>query len=134
MYNRNMYLDRIERFLGKPVVKVISGMRRVGKSCLLRQIINHLREDGVADGNILCIDMESLEYEHIRTYRELQKAAEHLILKQPGMKFLLVDEIQEIDGWERTVASLAGRGDVDVLLTGSNAHLFSSELATRLSG
>ncbi len=134
MYRRTIYLDRIRRFLGKPVVKVITGMRRVGKSYLLRQIIDLLREDGVADGNILYIDMESLDFEHIGTYRDLHAEAERSLLTQPGTKFLLVDEVQEIAGWERAVASLAGREDVDILLTGSNAHLFSSELATRLSG
>ncbi len=134
MHTRNIYLDRIRPFLGKPVIKVITGMRRVGKSYLLRQIIELLREDGVADGNILYVNMESLDFEHIGTYRELNAEAKRSLLKQPGMKFLLVDEVQEIDGWERAVASLAARDDVDILLTGSNAHLFSSELATRLSG
>lgn len=134
MYDRTIYLDRIHGFLGKPVIKVISGMRRVGKSYLMRQIINLLREDGVAEGNILYLDMESLDFEHIRTYRELHEEAKRGLLKQPGMKFLLVDEVQEITEWEKAVASLAGREDLDVLLTGSNAHLFASELAGRLSG
>lgn len=134
MYKRNSYLGRIRGFLGKPVVKVITGMRRVGKSTLLRQVIDVLHADGVADDRILYIDMESLDFEHIGSYRELQAEAKRSLLKQPGMKYLLVDEVQEIAEWERAVASLAGRGDVDILLTGSNAHLFSSELATRLSG
>ncbi len=134
MYIRKIYLGRIRPFLGKPVVKIITGMRRVGKSYLLRQIIELLREDGVAEGNILYLDMESLDFDHIRTYRDLHREAERLLLQKRGMKFLLVDEIQEIADWERAVASLAGRGDVDILITGSNAHHFSSELATRLSG
>lgn len=134
MHKRKLYLDRIRRFIGKPVVKVITGMRRVGKSCLLRQIIDLLRKDGVADESILYLDMESLEFERIRTHRDLHAEVERSLLRRPGTKFLLVDEVQEISDWERAVASLAGRGDVDVLLTGSNAHLFSSELATRLSG
>ncbi len=134
MYTRTLYLDRIRRFLGKPVVKVITGMRRVGKSYLLRQVIERLHQDGVSDDRILYVDMESLDFEHIRTYRELHAETQRALLKQPGIKFLLVDEIQEISEWERAIASLAGRGDVDILLTGSNAHLFSSELATRLSG
>ena len=134
MHRRHLYLDRIRPFLGKPVIKVITGMRRVGKSYLLRQIIEQLREDKVAEENILYIDMESLDFEHIRSYRDLSAEAKRALLQRPGMKFLLVDEVQEIAEWERAVASLAGSGDVDVLLTGSNAHLFSSELATRLSG
>ncbi len=134
MHARKLYLDRLRRFLGKPVVKVITGMRRVGKSTLLRQVIEQLHQEGVSDDRILYVDMESLDFEHIRTYRDLHTEAKRGLLKQSGMKFLLVDEVQEIAGWERAVASLAGRGDVDILLTGSNAHLFSSELATRLSG
>lgn len=92
MYTRNSYLNRIRGFLGKPVVKVITGMRRVGKSTLLRQIIESLHEDGVADDRILYVDMESLDFEHIASYRELQAEAERSLLKQPGMKYLLVDE------------------------------------------
>lgn len=134
MHKRNIYLDKIKPFLGKPVVKVITGMRRVGKSYLLRQIIDQLQQEGVPVGNILYLDMESLDFEHIRTYRELNAEVQRELLEQPGTKFLLVDEVQEIAEWERAVASLAGRGDLDILLTGSNAHLFSSELATRLSG
>ncbi|MEW6078920.1 MAG: AAA family ATPase [Thermodesulfobacteriota bacterium] len=80
MYKRNIYLDRIRQFLGKPVVKVITGMRRVGKSCLLREIIDLLREDGVAAGNTLYVNMESLDFEHVRTYRDLQMEAERSLL------------------------------------------------------
>jgi predicted AAA+ superfamily ATPase len=120
--------------VAKPVVKVITGMRRVGKSCLMRQVVGRLQDDGVPPENILFVDMESLEFEHLRTYRELHGLAEKTVLSREGMKFLLVDEVQEIEGWERAVASLAGRGDVDLYVTGSNAHLFSAELATLLSG
>lgn len=67
MYRRNIYLERIRPFLGKPVIKIITGMRRVGKSYLLRQIIDLLCEDGVADGNILYVDMESLDFERSTT-------------------------------------------------------------------
>jgi predicted AAA+ superfamily ATPase len=134
MHTRSLYLDRIRKYLGKPVVKVITGMRRVGKSTLLRQVIDLLRADGVPGGNILYLDMESLRFEHLRTYRELYAEVERSLLRRRGRKFLLVDEVQEIADWERAVASLSGREDVDVVLTGSNAHLFSSELATRLSG
>jgi predicted AAA+ superfamily ATPase len=134
MHRRTIYLDRIRRFLGKPVVKVITGMRRVGKSYLVRQIIDLLHEDGVGEGNILYVDMESLDFEHIETYRDLYAEVERSLLRQPGMKYLLVDEVQEIAEWERAVASLVAREDVDIVITGSNAHLFSSELSTRLSG
>jgi predicted AAA+ superfamily ATPase len=89
MHRRDLYLDRIRRFLGKPVVKVITGMRRVGKSCLLRQVIDLLREQGVPGTDILYVDKESLDFEHIATWRELQAEAERSLLRRPGRKFLL---------------------------------------------
>ena len=134
MYKRNLYLQKISKFLGKPVVKVITGMRRVGKSYLLRQIINQLQSDGVGAENILCVDKESLEFDHIRTYPDLNTLVQESLFRQQGMKFLFVDEVQEIEEWERAIASLSGQHDMDIIITGSNAHLFSSELASRLSG
>ncbi len=135
MYKRNIYLNRIRPFLGKPVIKIITGMRRVGKSCLLRQVIQQLQEeDGVRPDNILYIDKESLDYEHIETYRDLHDTAVSAFSGKQGQCYLLIDEVQEIEEWERAVASLAARGTIDVLLSGSNAHLLSSELATLISG
>ena len=130
MYRRNLYLDRIRSYLGTPVVKVLIGMRRVGKSYLMRQIIEVLREDGVPQENILYIDKESLDFEGIQTHRDLHQAARAALGDRQGQRFLLVDEIQEITDWERAIASLAGKGDIDIVITGSNAHLFSSQLAS----
>jgi hypothetical protein len=134
MYRRSLYLERIRPFLGKPVVKVVTGMRRVGKSCFMRQTIELLRQAGVTERQILYIDKESLEFEHIANYRDLHQAALDAFAGQPAPCYLLVDEVQEIKEWERAIASLSGRGDVDILISGSNAHLLSSELATLLSG
>lgn len=134
MYKRNLYLERIRPYLGTPVVKVLIGMRRVGKSYLMRQITDLLREDGVPEENILYIDKESLDFEDIETHRDLYRAAKTALSERTGPRFLLVDEIQEITDWEKAVASLGGKGDIDVIITGSNAHLFSSQLASRLSG
>ena len=134
MYKRNLYLERIRPYLGTPVVKVLIGMRRVGKSYLMRQITDLLREDGVPEENILYRDKESLDFEDIETHRDLYRAAKTALSERTGPRFLLVDEIQEITDWEKAVASLGGKGDIDVIITGSNAHLFSSQLASRLSG
>lgn len=132
MYKRDLYLDKITPFIGKPVIKVITGMRRVGKSYLLRQLIEQLSQIGVAEKQILYIDKESLDFEYIRTYQDLNQFVVENLGDQPG--YLLVDEVQEIEGWERALASLAKREDVDIYITGSNAQLFSAELATLLSG
>jgi len=134
VHTRQAYLERLRPFLGKPVVKVLTGMRRVGKSYLMRQIIEQLRRDGVPEGNILYIDKESVAFDDLRTYRDLDKAVQAALGKRGGSRFLFVDEVQEIEGWERAIASIAGQGNIDIAVTGSNAHLFSSELATRMSG
>jgi len=134
MYKRDLYIGKIRPFLGKPVVKVVTGMRRVGKSYLLRQVMDVLREDGVSAANILYVDKESLEFEHISTYADLNGLVKETLGKAEGPTFLFVDEVQEIAEWEKAIASIAGTGTIDVTITGSNAHLFSSELATRLSG
>jgi hypothetical protein len=134
VYKRTFYLNKIAPYIDKPVIKVITGMRRVGKSYFLRQLIDQLLEGGVRRGSILFIDKESLEFEWVETYRDLHDEADRFFRNVPGKKYLLVDEVQEITDWEKGIVSLAGKGDVDIFITGSNAHLLSSELATLLSG
>lgn len=111
-------------------------MRRVGKSYFLKQIIDHLKQKGVAAKRIVYIDKERLEFDFIKNYEDLHEYIEKKYSGAPatGKKYLLVDEIQEIEAWERTINSLLNRGDVDIYVTGSNAHLLSSELATLISG
>ena len=134
MYIRKKYLDKITPFIDKPVIKVITGMRRVGKSYFVRQIIQRLKETGASDPNILYIDMESLDFEEITTYKQLNQMVASAFSKVAKTKYLFVDEIQEILQWEKAITSIANQGDIDIYITGSNAHLFSSELATLLSG
>ena len=134
MYTRPLYLNKIAPFIDKPVVKVITGMRRVGKSYLLRQLIERFTSSGVPRESILYIDKESLAFEAIRTYEDLNRVALEALERRSGLRYLLVDEVQEITGWEKAIASLANREDIDIYITGSNAHLFSSELASLLSG
>jgi predicted AAA+ superfamily ATPase len=134
VYKRNNYLAQIEPFLGKPVVKVLTGMRRSGKSCLVRLLIDKLITSGVQREQIIYVDKESYEFDALRTYHDL---AAHVKAARPKGKarcYVFVDEIQEIEGWERIVADWSGRRDMDVLITGSNARLLSGELATLLSG
>lgn len=134
VYSRDFYIERIKPFLKRPVIKILTGMRRVGKSCLLRLLYNEILSDGTPTENILFIDKESLDFEAIRTYRDLNTMVLNAFQEHKGHKTLLVDEVQEISEWEKAVASLLNRGDIDIILTGSNAQLFSSELATKLSG
>lgn len=130
-YNRKYYVDQIKPYLGKPVVKVLSGMRRVGKSALLRI----LRSELEALGKIVCyIDKESLQFDDIRTYKDLYKFAKFSLSEAGASGVLLVDEIQEIEDWEKCVASFHKENEFDIVITGSNAHLLSSELATHITG
>ena len=132
---RTLYLEPIGKWIGTPVVKVLTGMRRVGKSVLLRQIAEHARERGSSADRVLLISTERLEFEHIRTYRELHDAAHQARGASPGGRLtLLVDEVQNIEHWERAAASLVAEGGYDIFLTGSNASLLASDLATRIAG
>ena len=134
MYTRNFYLNKIKSFMGKPVIKIITGVRRVGKSCFLKQIIQLLKQHQVNEKNILYIDMEQLEFDFIKNYRDLNNYVNRSFSSIPGDKYLFIDEIQEIEQWEKTINSLLNKGSMDIYITGSNAHLFSSELATLVSG
>jgi predicted AAA+ superfamily ATPase len=135
MHNRNEYLDRIDPFLGKPVIKVITGLRRCGKSFFLKQIVQRLRERyGAATADVIVVDKESLEFDPIRTARDLNDFVRKRRRQARGKPYLLVDEVQEITDWEKAIVSLAKPGDMDIVITGSNAHMLSSELATLLSG
>jgi predicted AAA+ superfamily ATPase len=134
---RERYLGAIEAFIDQPVVKVLKGMRRVGKSVIMRLLIERLIESGVPGANILYINKESLEFDALKDYRDLYRYAVDYFKDgavATGRKYILIDEIQEIEGWERAVASFLADGLGDVVISGSNASLLSSELATLISG
>lgn len=133
MYSRNKYSEKLELYAFKPLIKVLTGMRRVGKSTLLKSHAGALRRMFPAV-EILVVDKESLDWDHIRTGKELHEFAYGFFQGKSGPYVLMVDEVQDIEEWERGVASLFNRGDVDIYITGSNARVFSSELSTRLSG
>ena len=133
MHSRNKYTDWLERFEFKPVIKVLTGMRRVGKSTLLRLQCESLllRNPEIT---LLEIDKESMDWDHIRTGVELHELAKTTFEGKPGPCVLVVDEVQEIEEWERAVASILKSGKADIYVTGSNARVFSTELSDRLSG
>ena len=131
---RDEYLKRIAPFVGKPVIKVLTGMRRVGKSGLVRLLIQRLRDSGVAEKAILFIDLESLEWDSLKTYSDLNRYIKDFFQGVPAPRFVFLDEVQEIAGWEKVVNSLLAEEFADITVTGSNAHLLSSELATYLAG
>lgn len=132
---RKRYLERISYFYHKPVIKIITGMRRVGKSYFLKQIISNLtKEQNIDNSLILFIDKENLEFDEIQNYKDLYSYVEKYYRGVNGKKYLLIDEVQEIKDWEKAIISFNKSEDYDIYLTGSNAHLLSSELATLISG
>lgn len=135
MYTRYAYLERVKKYIDKPVVKVITGLRRVGKSYFMRQIIEYLKETGVPSQRIVYVNKESMDFEFVEDYRQLNSFVESAVIGAgDGKKYILIDEVQEIAGWERCIASLLGCGSFDIFLTGSNASMLSSDLASQLAG
>ena len=137
-YMRPLYTDRIIRYLGNRLVKVLTGQRRTGKSYILRQIATKLIEQGVNDLNILFINKEFAVFDDLKTYEDLNALIRLYLseLKPQGKFYLYIDEIQNIQGWEKSVNSLAQDYtlDCELFITGSNSQMFSSELSTLLSG
>lgn len=109
-------------------------MRRVGKSYFLRLIIDHLQEKGINDEQIIYIDMESLDFDFIHDYRQLNNYIKSKTKGNSSKVNLFIDEVQEIEGWEKCITSLLNSEKYDIFITGSNASMLSSELATLLSG
>jgi predicted AAA+ superfamily ATPase len=133
MIKREKYLEEIRKVMGKQVIKVLLGMRRVGKSTLLLQIQEELLNQGVEKDQIISLNFEWLEFEALKEYKALH---EYIELKQvKGKKtYVFLDEVQEVDGFEKVVNSLNAKGDTEVFITGSNSKLLSGELATYLTG
>lgn len=135
MIQRREYLSKISPYMGKPVVKAIVGLRRVGKSVFIRQLMDSLVSDGISEQNILYVDMESLKFDFIRTYLDLNRYVEKQTVGIKGKIHVFIDEIQDITNWEKTIASWSGEPDrYDVTISGSNSTMFSSALATKLTG
>ncbi len=134
MISRNKYLNQIKDFIDKPVIKVITGMRRCGKSVILQQIQEILISRGVDETQIFYINFESLKYEDLKDYRSLYQTISDAAQKSDSRLYILLDEIQEVDGWEKAVNSFRVDFDCDIYITGSNARLLAGDLTTLLSG
>ena len=126
---RNDYLERLRQFLDAPVVTAVTGIRRAGKSVLLRQFAGSLRDER----QVVYVDKESFEFDRLRTARDLVDFVE-ANSRRAEPRVVIVDEVQQIAEWERAVASLNGEQHTEVVIAGSNATLLSSELATLIAG
>lgn len=133
MIDRPLYLNKIMPYVDTPFVKILTGVRRCGKSTILKMIMKKLKEErNVVDEQILNYRFDSMEYEDMTT-KELYLELKSKILQDEKM-YLFLDEIQEIEGWEKVVNTLAADFDVDIYITGSNSRMMSSEISTYLTG
>lgn len=133
MINRPLYMDKIMTYVDTPFVKVLTGIRRSGKSTIMKMIMDKLEnERHIPKENIISMRFDSMEYEDMTAKQmfETIKAG----LSAQGRTYLFLDEVQEISGWEKVVNSFLGEYDVDIYVTGSNSRMMSSEIATYLTG
>lgn len=134
MIIREEYFTKIDPFVCKPVIKVITGIRRSGKSSFMKMLIDRFHESGVKKNDIIYISKELLEFDFIKNYSDLYKYIKSKLQKNKNQKYLLIDEVQDITGWEKAVNSLLAENAADIYLTGSNSRMMSSEFATLLTG
>lgn len=133
MVLRKIYLERLKKWREKQLIKVISGVRRCGKSTLLAQYIDYLLSEGIGNEQIVSVNLEDVEYEHLLNYKALYDYIKERLCKD-RYTYVFIDEIQQCSSFEKAVDSLFIKDKVDVYITGSNAYLLSGELATLLSG
>ena len=128
---RQDYLDEIGRYLGKDTIIILTGQRRIGKSYILRQFRDKVSEDGKS--NIIYIDKEKKDFDEIRNHKDLN---DYIDSKRDGYRknYILIDEIQEIEEFERTLRSYYEEPDVEIVITGSNSRMLSSDLSTIIGG
>lgn len=133
MVERKEYLDQLIQWKDEQVIKVVTGIRRCGKSTLLAQYQNWLKESGVSEEQLVSINFEELEYEELLNYKKLYAYLKSSLV--PGAKtYIFLDEIQKVPAFEKVVDSLYVKPDVDIYITGSNAYMLSGDLATLLTG
>lgn len=137
MNKRDYYINKLIGFKDKNIIKVITGIRRYGKSTLLKLFIDYLKQTNNTDQNIIYINFESLSYinmDYITLYNEIKTKIDITNSNNFNKFYLFFDEIQMVKQWEKTINSLFIDFDVDIYITGSNAYMLSSELSTYLSG
>ena len=134
MIKRELYMRQIRPFIGQNIVKVLTGIRRCGKSVMLTLIQEELQEQGISETNFLSINFESKAVDYVRSVDETYAHIKAFSEKITGKIYLFLDEVQELSGWETLVNSCMIDFDCDIYVTGSNAKLLSGELATYLGG
>ena len=134
MVKRELYLSKIRRLIDLDIIKVITGVRRCGKSYMLNLIIEELQKRGINKENIFLINFDSVKYHNIKNSNQLNDLILELVKNTNGKIYLFFDEIQNVENWEKSIAAYKIDFDCDVYVTGSNSKLLSGELATHLTG
>ena len=133
MIPRPMYVEKIMAYADTPFAKILSGVRRCGKSTILKMIVKELKKRGVPEERILHYNFDSMQYEDIKTAKLLYEEVKAKLVS--GQKtYLFLDEIQEVKSWEKAINSFMTDFDVDIYVTGSNSSMMSSEISTYLTG
>ena len=133
VYKREEYLKKIRGFYKDSMIKVITGIRRCGKSYLLKSIIEELKENGVLDKDIIYIELDKKNYKNINSPSDLEKLIDSLII-DGDFKYLFIDEVQNVLGFESIINAYKEEGNFSIFITGSNSYLLSGELVTKLTG
>ena len=133
IYIREYYLDKIRGFYHSDLIKVISGIRRCGKSCFMLSVIEDLKKNGVAEEDIIYLNLDKRGFTKIKTPEALEETIEQRI-SDDHFKYLLIDEVQNVKGFEETINAYREDGNFSIFITGSNSYLLSGELATKLTG
>lgn len=133
MIIRPQYLDMLRNYRNIPLVKILSGIRRCGKSTILEMLRNDLLENGVSLDHIISMRYSSAEFDDGMTAKEMYQGI-YSQMTNSGTYYLLLDEVQEVEGWEKAVNTLLENGSADIYVTGSNSKLMSSEISTYLTG
>lgn len=134
IYAREYYLNKIRGFYRDDMIKVITGVRRCGKSSFIKSVANDLEASGVSTENIIYIDLDLKPYLKVTTPDALEKIIDERIGGNCEYKYLLIDEIQNVAGFEPLINAYRNEGNISVFLTGSNSYLLSGELTTKLTG
>ena len=134
LFKREDYLEKIRGFYHDDgVIKVLTGVHRCGKSCLMQCIVKELKAAGVDDGHIIYLALARYGFRSVKTPDQLEAPIESA-LKTDGMKYLFIDEVQNVEGFEEVVNEFRAEGGFSIFITGSNSYLLSGELATKLTG
>ncbi|MBO7426277.1 MAG: ATP-binding protein [Clostridiales bacterium] len=134
LYHRENYLKKIRGFYHETdLIKVITGIRRCGKSCLMQTIAEELRSSGISEENIVFLNLDKRGYKSIRTSDELEKVIDKVCVSE-GIKYLFIDEIQNVNGFEEVLNAFREEEEYSIFITASNSYLLSGELITKLTG